>query len=50
MTIPEITIGMTKMVRIATFARILPVSPTASRKDTMLTTTTVTSEKPTVNR
>ena len=47
---PEITIGITKMVRRPVLKRMREVSPTASRKAITFTTITVAIEKPNVNR
>ena len=47
---PEITIGMTKIVRRPVLNRMREVSPTASRNATKLTTITVAIENPNVNR
>lgn len=46
---PEITMGITNTVRKAVLKRILAVRPSASRKETTLTTRTVAIAKPIVN-
>lgn len=46
---PEITMGITNTVRKAVLKRILAVRPSASRKETTLTTRTVAIAKPNVN-
>ena len=46
----EMTIGSTNTARSATLARILAVRPTASRNARTLTSRTVTSANPIVNR
>ena len=50
MTMAEITIGITKIVRSGVFSRIRDVSATARSRAMMFTATTVTSENPNVNR
>jgi len=50
MMMPEITMGMTKTVRSAVLNLTRVVRPTASRNAATLTTITVASEKPNVNR
>ena len=50
MTMPEITIGITKIVRSPVLKRMREVSPTASRNATAFTTITVTAAKPKVKR
>ena len=49
-TMPEITMGITKIVRSAVLPRMREVSPTARRKATALTSSTVTAAKPNVKR
>ncbi|MDQ1125948.1 hypothetical protein QE428_000981 [Microbacterium sp. SORGH_AS 505] len=47
---PEMTMGITKIVRRPVLKRMRAVSPTASRNAAMLTTITVAIAKPAVNR
>ena len=47
---PEITIGITKMVRSGVLSRMRDVSPTASRNESTFTTTTVAIANPNVKR